>query len=342
MAATGEREAEANQWKRRRAALFSLYLRCEDVAHRAHASDCAGCAQCGRRTRGISLLPRQLAPHSLSDALDVLLDDRSPGSAHALRMATAAICRGVDALAPDERDQALRRLETRLDGGRQAGLGRLCTDVRDRKQRHTAALNLMHGCQLRHFDVLWQRSPHMVTTVEVSVETSRPIDQFKTGLMDPRRWDETIPLVWPKAYLIKGPLPVDRSRDPTPNEAASVDFSGLFYEEAAWPANFAELGLWRNVLRMNYQVSADKVRFDFTEYQCLTSRYFGIDSEGGIDCDNGFGEARALPDGWTRLTAKKTFRFTKPDLLAVPLNAISSIWLLFLLEGFVLFGACPP
>lgn len=339
MAATEAREIEA--WRKRRAALFSIYLRCEDGAHRGHASDCPGCPECRRRTRGIALLPHQLAPQSLADALDVLLDDRSPGGEHAVRMATAAICRGMDALAPQERDEAFRRLDVRMQGGRHAGLNRLCTDVRDRKQRHMGALNLTLGCQLRNYDVSWQRSSNMVTTIEVSVETSRPIADFKTGLMDPRRWDENIPLVWPKAYLIKTPLPVDRARDPLPEETPSVEFSGLFYEEAAWPANFAELGLWRNVLRMDYRVTADNVRFDFSEYGCLTSRYLGIDSEGGIDCDHGFGEARALPDRWTRLTAKKAFRFTKPDFLAVPLNAISSIWLLFLLEGFVLFGACP-
>jgi hypothetical protein len=182
----------------------------------------------------------------------------------------------------------------------------------------------------------------MVTNIEVSIETTRPIDDFKGGLMDPRRWDQNIPLVWPKAYLIQGTaLPTDRALDPPANNAPTTDFAGLFYEEAAWPANFLELGLWRNVLLMKYAETANQVHFDFDEYECLTSRYVGINSEGGIDCDRGFGDARKLPDGWTRIAAKKTFRFTKPDLLVVPLNAISSIWLLFLLEGFVLFAACP-
>jgi len=283
-----------------------------------------------------------LASESLHTAVDALTSDDSDEGVHGARLAVAALCRGADALEPAELDSALQRLNLHLDGGTHQALMRICSDVRDRKQRFLAALNLLLGCQLRNYDVIWQRLGNMVTSIEVSVETSRPIDEFKGGLMDPRRWDENLPLVWPKAYLIDGTvLPTDRALDPPRNEAPSVDFAGLFYEEAAWPASFAELGLWRNVLQMKYAETANGVHFDFDEYECLTSRYLGIDSEGGIDCDNGFGDAHKLPDGWTRLTAKKAFRFTKPDLLVVPLNAISSIWLLFLLEAFVLFGACP-
>lgn len=338
--------------EKRRAALFAIYLRCEEKAHRGHSSDCGGCDQpspcgdhdgdgAGASPKFRSRLPRSLAPESLAKAIDTLSADQSPSGEHAIRLAAAAICRGADVLAPAERKDALQRLDARLNGGRYQGLERICTDIRDRKQRHLAALNLLLGCQLRHFDVLWQRFPNMVTNVEVSIETSRPIADFKGGLMDPRQWDENIPLVWPKAYLIQGGLPTDRAVDPAENNTPSVNFNGMFYEEAAWPANFLALGLWRNVLMMNYSETADRVRFTFSEVECLTSRFMGIDSEGGIDCDNGFGDAHELPDGWTRLTAKKEFRFTKPDLLAAPLNAISSIWLLFLLEAFVLFGACP-
>ena len=336
--------------KRRQAALFAIYLRCAARAHRGHSNacgDCGGCDHCGGRgdrapsRSALARLPAALGPESLATAVEALAGDRGPGSEHAVRLAAAAICRGVDALGRGEYQDALQRLDARMDGGSYAGLERICTDIRDRQQRHLAALNLLLGCQLRNFDVIWQRLPNMVTSIEVSVETTRPLDDFKGGLMDPRRWSENIPLVWPQAYLVQGALPTDRALSPAKNATPSTNFAGLFYEEAAWPANFLELGLWRNILTMDYQESADRVHFDFREYECLTSRYFGIDSEGGIDCDNGFGDAHRLPDGWTRVTAKKEFRFTKPDLLAIPLNAISSIWLLFLLEAFVLFGACP-
>jgi hypothetical protein len=347
MAATVDGQADL---EKRRAALFAIYLRCEEREHRGRSSACGGCGQCdgcrdhdgaGEGDTFMSRLPRTLAPESLATAIETLSRDRSPAGEHAVRLATAAICRGFDALEPAEWKDALHRLDARLDGGRYQGLDRICTDIRDRKQRHLAALNLLLGCQLRNFDVLWQRLPNMVTSVEVSIETSRPIDAFKGGLMDPRKWDENIPLVWPKAYLVEGALPTDRAVDPAENNTPDVNFAGMFYEEAAWPANFLDLGLWRNVLMMDYAETADRVHFNFSEFECLTSRFMGIDSEGGIDCDNGFGDAHKLPDGWTRLAAKKEFRFTKPDLLAAPLNAISSIWLLFLLEAFVLFGACP-
>lgn len=354
MAATVDGQAAL---ERRRAALFAIYLRCEQNEHRSPSSACS-CGQCGacqdrdhdRDGDGDDFdpkpnfswrLPKALAPESLATAIETLSADDSPSGEHAVRLAAAAICRGSDVLTPEERRDALRRLDARLDGGRYEGLERICNDIRDRKQRHLAALNLLLGCQLRNFDVLWQRFPNMVTTVEVSIETSRPLDEFKGGLMDPRKWQENIPLVWPKAYLVQGALPTDRAVDPAENNTPSVNFNGIFYEEAAWPANFLALGLWRNLLTIDYAETVDRVRFTFTEFECLTSRFMGIDSEGGIDCDNGFGDAHQLPDGWTRLSAKKEFRFTKPDLLAAPLNAISSIWLLFLLEAFVLFGACP-
>jgi hypothetical protein len=351
MAATATVDGQEAR-KRRRAALFAIYLRCEGREHLARSSDGGDCRGCGqsrgcRCDRGhapsvTAHLPGELAPESLETAVEALASDNSEEGVLSARLGLAALCRGADVLEPAELESALRKLDRRLDGGRYEALMRICVDVRDRKQRFLSALNLLLRCQLRNYDVIWQRFPNMVTSIEVSVETTRPIDDFKGGLMDPRQWSQNLPLLWPAAYLVQGTtLPTDRAVDPPENSAPTTDFAGLFYEEAAWPANFLALGLWRNVLLMKYTETANQVHFDFDESECLTSRYLGIDSEGGIDCDKGFGDARKLPDGWTRLAAKKAFRFTKPDLLVVPLNAVSSIWLLFLLEAMVLSGACP-
>src|SRR5215204_2734010 len=116
MAATVDGQAAL---EKRRAALFAIYLRCEEKAHRGPTSECGGCGNCstcrddhaGPTPKFTGRLPGALAPESLATAIATLSADHSPSGEHAVRLAAAAICRGADALTPAERKDALARLD---------------------------------------------------------------------------------------------------------------------------------------------------------------------------------------------------------------------------------------
>jgi hypothetical protein len=159
------------------------------------------------------------------------------------------------------------------------------------------------------------------TWVQVSIRVARPLIDL-ARVVDPQNWDQGS-VYFVAAHVpertLAGTVTIDpfthyapqHTNPPKPGTVWQDLFFEHFESYLPIPSIGVSLASFFNLLAVDARYpDAQTFHMKYSLAQSIWSRIGLSEMAGGLDVDQGFGEARLDPDNWVTVTGKKTLRFT--------------------------------
>lgn len=155
-------------------------------------------------------------------------------------------------------------------------------------------------------------------------------------LSDPALWAQNTPDSFKTTYAAYPDCPsVSNSPRPVnPAPAPGTTWGGQLFEVADVAVMPGEANELRNLLNIDFTAAKTAVSLKYSLYESLTSSLFGVESQGGIDADSGFGSVN-LDGSSLIMTGQKSIRFTEANPFGEFMNMMALPWLLPWLKALI-------
>ncbi|MEO8211680.1 MAG: hypothetical protein ABI560_00720 [Myxococcales bacterium] len=265
-------------------------------------------------------LPHFMRPSPLLDAVHQLMDDPGHETHHARKHAAAALARA--AVAHPQRDEFVRARDHLL-GER----GRQFEEHRKLGGNPAVAVHLAMDdaqCDIvdHHTDVNFDPLS-FVTRVQVTVKTTRPLDETLAAAADPRAWATPPNDCFAEVFRVE---PDGDSYTSLPDgRPFGTPWNGLFYERAQLAWDELAFSVFENILQISFSTDLQRsgskddpaIEMNFRLWECLDSRLGPLQRLGGLDVDEGYYRAWATRGkgrvATTTIDTVKAVRYTNPS-----------------------------
>lgn len=297
------------------------------------------------------------APLSLERSLHALARG-TPHGGRLKRQLAAALAR-----APREEQHAHRGCRALLGADKHAQLQALQAPHERSKLARTLLSDKKEACEVDHHTTDIRFDPHtFITTAVVSAQVKRPVSDFAKQ-SDPRNWATVAPIAFQQSYQVQ--LAADGS--PRQDEdgcflallpgapgasALGSSWRGKMFEDVVFAVDELQLSQFRNLLNIQFEVTRERVRMDFSLYRAVSCDVVVRELPGGLDVDDGFFSAEPVRGrkGWTQITGKKRVRFCdltpsdspymEPATSGQYLNYMAPSLVGIFMDEFIYNGAC--
>jgi hypothetical protein len=281
-------------------------------------------------------VPAALRPMPLEAAVDALA--RAPWSAER-RLASATLARAC-ALSRGAPHGFRLRAALRTLAGFELGGDVLRASA---ERAYDFAYGLLggpgrcRGCTVRTDPWRFEYDSQLsIASAWAGAETNRPLADFR-GAGDPRSWELVAPRIFELSRELAEPPRTLSSLAQVRTDRTSFPL----FERAKWPIGEHAFSRYQNVLGIRYR-GEPTIELEYDLYEsCTTSMPPIYDGAGGLSVDSGYASIRRSLSG-TRLEAHKRLRHVFPngDPIAFYINWLAVPYLVYLMESFVVVGAC--